>query len=84
MSAVGLGPEVLLSLLPIANPTLYRQRQISSRDIRFRAHYRHLAPAELLESLHTAGITHLIYSTSAPELDLGLLADLVAWRDALA
>jgi probable F420-dependent oxidoreductase len=35
------------------------------------------------DSLHAAGITHLIYSTSAPELDLGLLADLVAWRDAL-
>jgi probable F420-dependent oxidoreductase len=28
-----------------------------------------------------AGVTHLIYSTGAPGLDLGPLAELVAWRD---
>ena len=29
-----------------------------------------------------AGVTHLIYSVGAPELDLAPLAELVAWRDA--
>jgi probable F420-dependent oxidoreductase len=28
-----------------------------------------------------AGVTHLVYSTGAPELDLAPLAELVAWRD---
>ena len=31
----------------------------------------------------SAGVTHLIYSTGRAELDLGLLAELVAWRDRL-
>jgi len=31
-----------------------------------------------------AGVTHLIYSTSGADFDLGFVAELVAWRDALA
>ncbi len=35
------------------------------------------------DSFIAAGVTHLMYSTSGAELDHGLLAELIAWRDAL-